>query len=101
MRYFDINRTNWPCGVSDGLTLPCAVCGEQDIKFDYGVTDKLWETIVPLKIRRDVVCLPCLDKLAVEKQVDLASNLTFLQFTGTGVTVEFLPCNVFRYCKEK
>lgn len=99
MRFFDINRGNWPCGVSDGLTLPCALCGKKDIKFDYGVTDELWNRIVPERMRRDVVCLPCLDNLAVDKKVDLASNITFLQFTGTGMTVEFLPCNVFRYDK--
>lgn len=100
MRFFKLDNKEWPCGVSDGLVLPCAICGEEDIKFDYVVTDKLWDMIVPKEIRRDVVCLPCLDKLAKEKHADLGSNMESLQFTGTNVTIEFLPCNIFYYNKE-
>lgn len=100
MRFFKLDNKNWPCGVSDGLVLPCAVCGEEDIKFDYVVTDKLWDMIVPKEIRRDVVCLPCLDKLAKEKHADLGSNMESLQFTGINMTIEFLPCNIFYYNKE-
>lgn len=101
MRFFHINKSNWPCGVSDGLTLPCAVCGKENIQFDYGVSDKLWNDVVPKNIRRDVICLPCLDKMAKKKNIDLASNINFIQFIGTGMTIEFIPSNVFFYEKKK
>lgn len=101
MRFFNIDNKNWPCGVSNGLTLPCAVCGKENIQFDYGVTDIFWDNVVPKEIRRDVICLPCLDKMAKEKNVDFASNINFVQFIGTGVTVEFVPANVFYYDKNQ
>jgi len=92
-----MDKETWICGVSNGLTLPCSICGKTNIQFDYGVTDEFWETLVPQEFKRSVVCLQCLDKLAHEKNLDLGSNIKFLQFTGTNVTIEFLPCNVFYY----
>lgn len=97
MRFFNIDKDNWPNGVSNGLTLPCAICSIGSIKFDYNVTDELWNLVVPKELKRDVICLPCLDKLVREKGADLASNVNFIQFTGTGVTIEFVPVNVFYY----
>ncbi len=90
-------KADWPEGISDGLTLPCAVCGEENIQFDYHVTDELWRDLVPEEIRRDVVCLPCLDKLAKEKGADLGANMGSLQFTGQGITIEFMPHRVHHY----
>lgn len=100
MRFFQMNRKNWIPGVSDGLTLPCAVCGRKNIKFDCIVKDSFWKEVVPKEIRQDVVCLPCLDRMAKEKGLDLGSNVVSLQFTGTGFTIEFFPVNVFRYKRE-
>jgi hypothetical protein len=100
MRYFDIDETNWPGGVSDGLLLPCAICGNRHLKFDYVVEDMFWDTVVPIEYKRDVVCLSCLDKLSKECGNDLASNLISLQFVGAGFTIELIPVNVFRW-KER
>lgn len=91
---------NWPHGISDGLVLPCAICGKENIQFDYGVTDELWNEIVPKEIKPDVICLSCLDKLAKEKGADLGSNIVGLQFTGIGMTVKFTPTDVFYYIEE-
>ena len=98
MRAFNIDTNNWICGVSDGLSLPCAICN-QKVYFDYNVTDELWKNVVPKKISRDVVCLPCFDKMANEKKIDIGGGFNFVQFTGTNITIEFIPCNVFRYKK--
>ena len=89
--------SNWPESISDGLTLPCGVCGKENIQFDYEVTDELWRALVPDKIRRDVVCLPCLDKLAKEKGADLGANIVSLQFTGQDMTIKFVPQGVYHY----
>ena len=101
MRFFNIDKQNWPCGVSDGLVLPCAICGKEKIQFDYGVRDAFWNEVVPESIRRDVICLPCLDRMAKKKNIDLASNIEFIQFTGTDVTIEFIPVNIFYYKEIK
>lgn len=97
MRYFKIDHSNWPCGVSDGLVLPCAICGKTDIRFDYVVKDEFWERVVPRDCKSDVVCLECLDELSQRAGEDLPSNVVSLQFVGTEYTIEFFPANVFCY----
>jgi len=84
-----------PEGISDGLILPCAICGNEHIQFDYTVTDELWQAVVPDKARRAVVCLPCLDKLATERGIDIGANMISLQFTGQDVTIKFMPIGVY------
>jgi len=96
MRFFNIDRENWPCGVSDGLSLPCSVC-DSKVYFDYGVTDELWAQVIPKRMKRSVVCLPCLDALAKEKGLNIGPHMRFIQFTGRGETIEFMPANVFWY----
>lgn len=86
-----------PSSISDGLVLPCAVCGEENIQFDYTVTDEFWQDVVPAEMRLGVICLPCLDKLAKEKGVDLGANIISLQFTGQDMTIKFLPHSVYHY----
>ncbi len=97
MRHFKINKENWICGVSDGLTLPCAVCGQGNIKFDYNVTDELWNKVVPKEIKRDVICLPCFSIMVNEKGIKIGEGMVSLQYTGVGETIEFIPCNIFNY----
>lgn len=95
-----IRRGNWISGVSDGLTLPCGICGRVP-KFDYHVEDDFWERIVPRKYRRGVICLACLDEMANKRGEDLSKFLEFVQFTGRGKTIELLPTRVFEYRENK
>jgi len=101
MRFFEIDKENWPCGVSDGLTLNCSICGEVP-NFDYCIKDELWDEIVPKDFRRGVICLPCFAELALKKGVDakvLGEGMERIQFCAPGLTVEFIPANVFVYLK--
>lgn len=85
----------WPVAVSDGLSLPCADCGEVP-RFDYGVDDEFWRQHVPEKpARLGVVCLPCLDRRCGGR--GLATAIRSIQWTGTGHTVELLPARRFEY----
>ena len=84
----------WPEGISDGLILPCAIC-KCWVMFDYNVDDAFWSLTVPIHIRRDVVCLPCLDTLASAMGLDIATNLRQVQFTGIGKTIVLLPEKTF------
>jgi len=81
--------TAWPEAVSDGLTLPCADCGEVP-RFDYIVDHDFWRQWVPDKPDRlGVVCLPCLDRRC--GGVGLSDALQEVQWTGTGHTVVLRP----------
>lgn len=84
----------WPAGVSDGLTLACADCGER-AKFDYHVSDDFWRQWVPGEERLGVVCLPCLDRRCGGE--GLADALEEVQWTGTGHTVVLGPVFVHEY----
>ena len=97
VRYFKISKDSWINGVSDGLVLPCSICGTKNILFDYIVKDDLWNQIVPKSMRSAVVCLPCLDKLAKKAQLNLGEYIESIQFTGINETIEFIPSNVFMY----
>jgi hypothetical protein len=87
---------NWPGGVSDGLTLPCADCGQVP-RFDYIVTPEFWRQHVPGPERLGVVCLPCLDKRC--GGVGLAEALEQVQWTGTRHTVVLKPTLRHEYGK--
>lgn len=94
-----IHRSDsWPVAVSDGLTLPCSDCDEVP-RFDYNVDDDFWRQHVSDKGRLGVVCLPCLDRRC--GGVGLAAALSFVQWTGTGHTVELLPNRRFEYEKRR
>lgn len=88
------DRKHWPPAVSDGLTIPCADCGEIP-KFDYRVADEFWNEWVEPPGKTGVVCLPCLDNRC--KGVGLADALQEVQFTGTGVTVILKPESAWIY----
>ena len=85
----------WPEAVSDGLTLPCADCGEAP-RFDYQVTDEFWRKHVPTSpAQLGVVCLPCLDRRC--GGIGLSEALTEIQWTGTGHTVVCQPTSRHTY----
>lgn len=78
--------TNWPEGVSDGLILPCGVCGST-VSFDYTVTDEAWNLVVPQENKLNVVCLPCFDEMAADKGIDTVECLKLVQFVGINKTI--------------
>ena len=81
----------WPPGISDGLMLPCAVCGLHP-KFDFHVTDECWRAVVAdAEYRLGVVCLPCFDQMATDKGIDMSEALVDIQFTGIGKTIILKP----------
>lgn len=91
---------DWPEGISDGLTIPCRVCGKMPL-FDYHVDDNLWSVLIPSRFRQSVVCLPCLDALGKEKGVHVGEYLRFMQFTGWNHTVVLSPSVAYRFSKRE
>ncbi|KKN65437.1 hypothetical protein LCGC14_0481570 [marine sediment metagenome] len=78
--------TNWPEGVSDGLILPCAVCGNK-VSFDYTVSDEAWDLVVSREQRLGVICLSCFDQIAASKGIDTVEHLKLVQFVGVNKTI--------------
>jgi len=95
-KVYNITKKKWIPGISDGLTLPCRKC-KRVPKFDYKVDDEFWRMVVDQKDRVHVICLPCLDKMATKKGLDLAPHLIDVQFTGIRKTIELLPSRIFYY----
>ncbi len=92
-----ISSGNWEPGISNGLTLPCGICNCV-VLWDYNVDSEFWNLIMhghPHK--RGVICLPCFDKLAVDKGYDVSTHLQRVQFTGIGKTIELKPTRLFQY----
>jgi len=100
MKIYHLKRGNWMRGVSDSLTLPCRICRKVP-KFDYIVKDAFWRKVVDKKDRTWVICLPCLDKLAFDKGLDVAKHLIFIQYTGIGKTIELIPTKIYYYKEVK
>jgi len=96
IKIYNITKGNWIAGVSDGLILPCRICGKVP-KFDYRVDDAFWKRVVDKKDRTWVICLPCLDKLASDKGLDVAKHLIDVQYTGIGKTIELTPSKIYYY----
>ncbi len=88
------DEPTWPGGISDGLTLPCADCGEVP-RFDYQVDDEFWHRHVAGPAHLGVVCLPCLDRRC--GGVGLSEALREVQWTGTGHTVVLDPSARYGY----
>ena len=86
----------WPEAISDGLILPCQLCGTVP-HLDYLVDDEFWTSVVPPSISRGVVCLSCLDRLASDSGMDVAEHLKSIQFTGIGKTIVMLPDRAYYY----
>lgn len=74
----------WPEGISNGLSSPCAFCGTVPL-IDYQVDDATWERLVAPHTRQDVVCLDCL----VSMDLDVVSAVRSLQVATPRVTAVF------------
>lgn len=97
MRVWEVlPNDDWPAGVSDGLRLPCSSCGRRTM-FDYQVDDRFWREVVPDNMHRSVVCLPCLDAMAVREGRSLGEHLLEIQFTGTDETTIFVAAVCWKY----
>jgi len=91
----DVVEQTWPAGMSDGLDLSCGDCCGAP-RFDYRVTEEFWRQWVPEDDKRlGVICLPCLDQRC--KGEGLMESLVFIQWLGTGHTVEMSPARAVRY----
>ena len=66
----------------------CHVCHCED-KFNFNVSDELWREIVPLEFQNKVVCLPCFDELAREKNKEYAHSIAVLYFAGRQASFKF------------
>jgi len=93
-------ENGWPCGLSNGLSLECASCGEET-NYDYEVLNELWNSVVPEKWRRGVICLDCLDKMTKEHDFFLSNHLIQVQYTGIGETIILKPEEGFVYDHPK
>lgn len=93
-------RSRWPEAVSDGLTLPCRVCGRIP-DFDYTVTDDGWKAVVPERDRHGVVCLPCFHLMALERGVSTGDVLLSAQFTGDFLTIVLVPTMIVDHGRSR
>ncbi|MGH7930582.1 MAG: hypothetical protein ACREQV_22660 [Candidatus Binatia bacterium] len=66
----------------------CKICECSD-KFDFHVSDDLWEKVVPARYRKNVVCLDCFDDLAFHKKIDYAGSIDVLHFAGDRAVFRF------------
>jgi len=48
-----------------------------------------------------LVCLPCLDRLAKKKGLDISNYLEGIQFIGMGKTIVLYPSKVYHYRMRK
>jgi hypothetical protein len=96
-----LSTKNWEAGISDGLTLSCEICGIMP-RFDYTVDDSFGQKTVEEKDRLGVICLSCLDRLAISKGLDVSKHLKDVQFIGIGKTIVLVPTKVFLYyCRDQ
>jgi hypothetical protein len=63
----------------------CKACGRPDY-FDFTVPDFVWEQVVPVGLRRLVVCLGCFDLFARKQGVRYGEYLATLYFAGDKVS---------------
>lgn len=66
----------------------CKVCGVPD-KFDFSVSDEVWQMVVPIEYQGRVVCLSCFDDFAFEKKVDYSTSVELLYFAGEQAVLSF------------
>jgi hypothetical protein len=86
MKQIDIRPSDpWPEAISDGLTLPCADCGQVPW-LDFRVVDESWLRNVSGPERRGVLCLKCY----LDRGGSLA-DVEDIQITGDGETLVAEP----------
>ena len=83
IRWFRLHYHAWY-----DLQQRCKVCGYRD-KFNFYVPDDIWQSIVPIKYQKRVVCLACFDDFAQKKGVDYSTSLKELHFVGINVTLRW------------
>jgi hypothetical protein len=66
----------------------CSVCRCED-KFNFHVPDEIWRKIVPGEFQNKVVCLPCFDEFAREKNADYSEAIEVLYFAGRQASFKF------------
>jgi len=66
----------------------CKVCDKKD-KFDFYVSEEIWEAVVPPEFRNRVVCLACFDNFAFDKNINYADALMDLCFAGDQASFSF------------
>lgn len=87
----------WVAGVPDSLTLKCGVCGQVP-RFDYHVNSDVWNELISEEMKRGVVCLPCFNKMAKNKGINLANCLVDIHFCdGLGETIHLVPVCSYTY----
>jgi hypothetical protein len=77
----------------DGLVSHCEVCKKHPVKFDYGITDDLWNEVVPEELQPYVICLDCFEDMSdgIPKK-----DWLILYYTGKAGTVAFIPVHLIR-----
>jgi hypothetical protein len=73
---------------SDSMRQTCKVCGRPD-KFDFHVSNEIWEAVVPPPFQNRVVCLFCFDSFAYEKNIKYSTEIDTLYFAGDQATFTF------------
>lgn len=84
--------TDWPEGISNGLTVPCMWCGRVPV-VDYTVDDRTWRRIVPPRLRREVVCIDCF----VDQDESVVASIGRVQVATASVTAVFNDPDVYRW----
>jgi len=68
----------------------CRVC-ECEEKYNFHVSDEIWEKVVPKQFQTRVVCLSCFDNFARQRDVDYSHSINDFSFVGDKAAVEFEP----------
>jgi hypothetical protein len=66
----------------------CKACGRRDY-FNFDLPDEIWLFVVPPELANRVVCLPCFDEFAYQKQIDYIPYLKQLWFIGNRAGIDF------------
>jgi hypothetical protein len=66
----------------------CRVCRYRD-KFDFHVSDDVWQKVVPGKYQNGVVCLSCFDEFARKQNIDYSDSVEVLYFAGDQAIFKF------------
>ncbi len=66
----------------------CKMCGRPD-KFNFDVSDDIWNAVVPPELINHVVCISCFDGLASRVGIHYAASLYALYFAGIAAALEF------------
>ncbi len=81
--------SNWPPGVSDGLTLPCSNCGKFT-NIDFRATPESWSYVTEfIGDKTSVICLDCFTEALNRSDRNPAECIVEIQIIGKGSTLVF------------